>query len=98
MPGRVVARERMAQRMGGALERLGIEVVVSDRLRTPEPEPARDRLLAQLERSRPPGPAPRRSVRCCNLGAGSPGHKRTRKDIDGGRARARTVTNRHERA
>jgi hypothetical protein len=46
MPGRVVARERTSRWLGGALERLGIEVVVSDRLQALEP--ARAELLAQI--------------------------------------------------
>ena len=49
IPGRVVVRERTARWLGNALERLGIEVAVSTRL--PMLEPARDGLLAQLERS-----------------------------------------------
>ncbi|QDU83975.1 hypothetical protein Pla163_10760 [Planctomycetes bacterium Pla163] len=49
IPGRVVVRERTAEWLGDALERLGVTVSVSDGL--PMLEPARDGLLAQLERS-----------------------------------------------
>ncbi|QDU84036.1 hypothetical protein Pla163_11370 [Planctomycetes bacterium Pla163] len=49
IPGRVVVRERTAELLGDALVQLGIEVSVSDRL--PMPEPARDGLLARLDRS-----------------------------------------------
>jgi hypothetical protein len=97
-PWQVVLRERTAGWLGEALERLGIEVVVDDRLRTPEPEPARDRRLTQLAPSFLTVPATLRLEPGCNLGAGSHGHRRTRTGIGGGRGRARTVTNRHERA